>query len=64
MSILVDQQTRLLVQGIAAPEGLTYVEHMIAAGSPIVAGVTFGQGGGPGHRCQRRGDLCPGQRGR
>ncbi len=45
MSILVDQQTRLLVQGITAPEGLAYVEHMVAAGSPIVAGVTFGQGG-------------------
>jgi succinyl-CoA synthetase alpha subunit len=45
MSILVDHQTRLLVQGIAEPESQAYVEHMVAAGSPIVAGVTFGQGG-------------------
>jgi succinyl-CoA synthetase alpha subunit len=45
MSILVDRDTRLLVQGIAGPEGTFYVEHALAGGTHVVAGVTVGQGG-------------------
>jgi succinyl-CoA synthetase alpha subunit len=45
MSILVDKATRLVVQGIADPEGAMYVERIPISGSRIVAGVTFGQGG-------------------
>jgi len=45
MSILVDHDTRLLVQGIASRKGAAYTECMVACSSCIVAGVTFGQGG-------------------
>jgi len=45
MSILVDQQTRVLVQGIATADGLAYVQNMVAAASTIVAGAAFGLGG-------------------
>ena len=45
MSILVNQDTRLLMQGIACHEGAMYTERMLAYGTRIVAGVAFGQGG-------------------
>jgi succinyl-CoA synthetase alpha subunit len=45
MSILVDKNTRLLVQGITGREGLFHTEHMIAYGTKVVAGVTPGKGG-------------------
>lgn len=45
MSILVDKQTRLLVQGITGKEGTFHTQQMIAYGTNIVAGVTPGRGG-------------------
>lgn len=45
MSILVDKDTRLLVQGITGREGLFHTEQMVEFGTNIVAGVTPGKGG-------------------
>ena len=45
MSILVDRDTRLLVQGITGREGEFHARQMQAYGTPIVAGVTPGKGG-------------------
>lgn len=45
MSILVNQDTRLLVHGMASREGAVYTERMLASGTHIVAGVTAGEGG-------------------
>lgn len=45
MSILVDRNTRLLVQGITGREGTFHTEQMIAYGTNVVAGVTPGKGG-------------------
>jgi succinyl-CoA synthetase alpha subunit len=46
MSILVDKDTRLVVQGITGREGAFHTEQMIAYGTNVVAGVTPGRGGG------------------
>jgi succinyl-CoA synthetase alpha subunit len=45
MSILVNQHTRLLVQGITGQEGLFHTEKMVAYGTHVVGGVTPGKGG-------------------
>jgi succinyl-CoA synthetase alpha subunit len=45
MSILVDNRTRLLVQGITGREGTFHTEQAIAYGTQVVAGVVPGQGG-------------------
>ena len=45
MSILVDKNTRLLVQGITGNEGLFHTTQMVAYGTNVVAGVTPGKGG-------------------
>jgi succinyl-CoA synthetase alpha subunit len=45
MSILVDKNTRLLVQGITGNEGLFHTYHMLTYGTTVVAGVTPGKGG-------------------
>ena len=45
MSILIDENTKLVVQGITGREGTFHSERMIAYGSKIVAGVTPGKGG-------------------
>lgn len=45
MSILVDQDTRLIVQGITGREGSFHTEQMLEYGTRIVAGVTPGKGG-------------------
>lgn len=45
MSILIDRETRLLVQGITGKEGLFHSEQMRENGTNIVAGVTPGKGG-------------------
>ena len=45
MSILVDEKTSLLVQGITGRIGRIQTELMIKAGTHIVAGVTPGKGG-------------------
>jgi len=45
MSILVNQDTRLMVQGITGNEGLFHSQQMLEYGTNIVAGVTPGKGG-------------------
>lgn len=45
MSILVDRNTRLVVQGFTGKEGTFHAEQMIDYGTPLVAGVTPGKGG-------------------
>jgi len=45
MSILVDENTRLLVQGITGREGSFHTQQAIAYGTKVVAGVTPGKGG-------------------
>ncbi len=45
MSILVNNDTRLIVQGITGREGRFHAEQMLAYGTNIVAGVTPGKGG-------------------
>ena len=45
MSILVDKNTRLIVQGITGREGSFHTEQMLEYGTNVVAGVTPGKGG-------------------
>jgi succinyl-CoA synthetase alpha subunit len=45
MSILIDENTRLLVQGITGREGMFHTETMLEYGTQVVAGVTPGKGG-------------------
>lgn len=45
MSILIDENTRLIVQGITGREGRFHTEQMLAYGTKVVAGVTPGKGG-------------------
>ncbi|MGB1048339.1 MAG: succinate--CoA ligase subunit alpha [Rhodothermales bacterium] len=45
MAILVDNNTRLVVQGFTGKEGSFHSEQMIEYGTPLVAGVTPGKGG-------------------
>ncbi len=45
MSILVDDSTRLLVQGITGSEGSFHTQRCMAYGTKVVAGVTPGKGG-------------------
>ncbi len=45
MSILVNKNTRLLVQGITGSEGLFHTRQMVAYGTKVVAGMTPGKGG-------------------
>lgn len=45
MSILVDDHTRVVVQGFTGSEGTFHAEQMIDYGTEVVAGVTPGKGG-------------------
>lgn len=45
MSILVNKNTRLLVQGITGNEGLFHTTQMVAYGTNVVGGITPGKGG-------------------
>src|SRR5215207_1047061 len=45
MAVLVDENTRLLVQGITGGEGSQHARRSIAYGTKVVAGVTPGRGG-------------------
>ena len=47
MSILVDENTRLLVQGLTGREGSFHTQQCVAYGTRVVAGVTPGKGGQP-----------------
>jgi len=45
MSIFIDRETRLVVQGITGRDGSFHTRQMIAYGTQVVAGVTPGKGG-------------------
>ena len=45
MSILIDRNTRVLVQGITGKEGMFHTRQMVEYGTKVVAGVTPGKGG-------------------
>lgn len=45
MSVLINEQTRLIVQGITGREGTFHTEQMLQYGTNVVAGVTPGKGG-------------------
>ena len=45
MSIIVDKNTRLIVQGITGREGTFHTEQMLQYGTNVVGGVTPGKGG-------------------
>jgi succinyl-CoA synthetase alpha subunit len=45
MSVLVNEKTRVVVQGLTGREGSFHAEQMIEYGSKVVAGVTPGKGG-------------------
>ena len=45
MSILVDEKTRVVVQGITGNEGMFHTRQMVEYGTKVVAGTTPGKGG-------------------
>ncbi len=45
MSILIDENTRLIVQGITGRDGSFHTQKMLEYGTKVVAGVTPGKGG-------------------
>ena len=49
MSIYINAETRVIVQGITGMEGGFHTEEMLAYGTKVVAGVTPGKGGGTAH---------------
>ena len=49
MSILIDQTTKVIVQGITGRDGLFHTEQMLEYGTKIVAGVTPSKGGQEAH---------------
>jgi succinyl-CoA synthetase alpha subunit len=56
MAILVDRDTRLLVQGITGRAGEFHAGRMLAYGTRVVAGVTPGKGGQ--RACEGRVPVC------
>jgi len=45
MSILIDEKTRVVVQGLTGAEGTFHAQRMLEYGTRVVAGVTPGKGG-------------------
>src|SRR3989344_5418678 len=45
MSILVDEKTKVLVQGATGKEGKRAISQMLSYGTKVLAGVTPGKGG-------------------
>ena len=45
MSVFIDEQTRLVVQGITGRDGSFHAKQMMEYGTQVVAGVTPGKGG-------------------
>ncbi|HET9574469.1 MAG TPA: succinate--CoA ligase subunit alpha, partial [Methyloceanibacter sp.] len=46
MSILIDETTPVVVQGMTGDKGTFHTKEMIAYGTKVVGGVTPGKGGG------------------
>jgi len=46
MSVLVDENTRVIVQGITGSEGSFHTRQMLEYGTQVIGGVTPGKGGG------------------
>ena len=46
MSVLVDENTRVICQGFTGSQGTFHSEQAIAYGTKMVGGVTPGKGGG------------------
>ena len=44
MSVLVDKNTRLIVQGFTGREGTFHTQQSIAYGTKVVGGITPGKG--------------------
>src|SRR5207245_5133503 len=45
MAVLLDEETKLIVQGITGHQGQFHTEKMLEYGTKVVAGVTPGKGG-------------------
>ena len=45
MSVLINEQTRVVVQGLTGREGSFHAQQMVAYGTQVVGGVTPGKGG-------------------
>ena len=45
MAILIDQTSRIIIQGITGGTGRSYAQRMVAHGTPLVGGVAPGRGG-------------------
>ncbi|HTD81959.1 MAG TPA: succinate--CoA ligase subunit alpha, partial [Thermoplasmata archaeon] len=45
MAVLLDEKTKLIVQGITGHQGQFHTEKMLEYGTKVVAGVTPGKGG-------------------
>ena len=61
VSILIDRNTRLIVQGITGRDGAFHTQQMLAYGTKVVGGVTPGKGGSAD---ARRAGVRLGRRGR
>ncbi|MBC7326186.1 MAG: succinate--CoA ligase subunit alpha, partial [Moorella sp. (in: Bacteria)] len=45
MSLLINEETKVLIQGITGSQGFFHTRQMLAYGTRVVAGVTPGKGG-------------------